>query len=479
MRWRTIIIGIIILPVLVFNNITQQSDFSKEIDKVIDYYAVNGMFNGCILVAENNNIIYENAFGYSDFEEKKYNSIESVFCIGSITKQFTALSIMILQERGKLSYDDKIVKFFPEFKDFADEVTIRHLLTHTSGLLDYLNDLSLHEKLPEVNDEIVFDSLVATKRLKFKQGEKYSYSNSGYFLLAIIIEKITGKSYREFISENIFEPLGMKNSYVLDKSFYDIPNKVKSYEFWQEIDTDLRVKVNGHGNIYSTVKDLLVWNNSLSTYKLVGKSTLDIAFSPPKLSNGEETDYGFGWHIEEDQNEKTIFHRGGIAGFRAYNSFRLNNKISLIIFANNKEMSEVNAIINNLENILNRKPYTLKKKSICDYFYELWYFRGLKAAQNKIQHVLKNERSKYDLSEFRLNELGYHFLLRGDIDAAIETFKINVELYPESSNAYDSLGEAYMKNGQIDLAITNYKKSLELNPENNSAIEMLKKLQKK
>jgi len=215
---------------------------SNELDELFAYYYENGMFNGIVLAAENGKVVYKKAFGFSDFENKIPLDTSSVFSIGSVTKPFTAVAIMMLKEKGLLSYEDKLTDYFPTFPDYAKTITIRHLLTHTSGLVDFINDLKLLKKVPDLTDVIGLDSLINQPALKFETGKKYSYCNSGYFLLALIIEKVTGKTYGEFIEENILKPIGMKHTYVLDETMTNIPNRINSYKFfWEKSDDDLQL----------------------------------------------------------------------------------------------------------------------------------------------------------------------------------------------------------------------------------------------
>jgi len=453
-------------------------DKSSELDRLFNYYHEVGMFNGAVLAAENGRVIYSQTFGFSDFENKTSLSPSSVFCIGSVTKPFTALAVMILKERGKLSYDDKLTKYFPEFEVYARDVSLRHLLTHTSGMPDYANDLKMQLQHPVLTNALVFDALVRQPALKFKAGEKYAYSNSGYFLLAMVIEKVSGKKYGEFLAENIFRPLGMDHTFAYDETMAVIPNRVNGYEnIWQKRDEYLQWKVAGNGNIYSIAHDLWLFDQALYKETLVRQSTLREAYDTTRLiaNNRNGRKYGFGWHILGDSGQ-VVYHRGGLEGFRCQYWRNLEKHDALIILGNNTWLSSCPDILTGAENIMLGKPYTLAKQDVTVLFFEHWYLKGYEPALRNLLEAKAKARTQYEFSEQSINDLGYSFMNRGEFRKAVEIFKLNVELFPESANVYDSLGEAYMKSGDTKQAIIHYEKSLKLDPQNTGAMEILKKL---
>jgi CubicO group peptidase (beta-lactamase class C family) len=463
-----------------FSNPAFAQNKSSELDRLFTYYNENGMFNGIVLAAENGKIIYKRAYGFSDFENKISLDSSAVFSIGSVTKSYTALAIMMLNEQGLLSYEERLFDYFPEFPDYAKPITIRHLLTHTSGLIDFINDLDLLDKVPEVTDTICLDSLISQRALKFESGKKYSYCNSGYFLLALIIEKVTGHTYGEFLEENIFKPLGMNHTYVLDESITNIPNRVNSYEsFWVKNDKDLHLKANGFGNIYSTVDDQFLFDQALYTDKLISQKALKVAYDTTGLIDRRKYVYGFGWKISLAPPGNIVYHNGALAGFRTQFWRDLNNKNTLIILANNTWLSVTPDILSAAENIMLDKPFALGKISAEELFYENWYFKGSDAALKILQEVTANDSSHYYIHPWEINDIGYFFLNRNEYRQSIEIFKYAVRLFPNDHNLWDSLGEAYMKAGNKSEAIKNYKKALELNPDCETAKRALQILEKK
>jgi len=474
------ILGAVLIPILLSASGLAQTK-SEELDKLFGYYNENGMFNGVVLAAEDGNVIYEKAFGFADFENKIPLETSSVFAIGSTTKPFTALAIMMLKERRLLSYNDRLIKYFPQFPTYAKPITIRHLLLHTSGIPDYLNDLNLMDNLhnlPEVTAQIALDNLIKQPALKSKPGEKFDYSNSNYLLLALIIEKVSGMNWGEFLKKNIFLPVGMNHTCAYDESGNAIPGRVNSYEHfnWEKVDRDLRCKSFGDGNIYSTVQDMLLFDQALYTEKLISQKTLQAAYDDTGLLDRRKYVYGFGWKISIDTPGRIISHNSTIGGFRCQFWRDLDKKNTLIILANNWWLSETPDILAGSENIMLGKPYKLGKIRCTLLFYENWYFKGFAAAMNRMREAKTNESEKYDFPAPPLNQLGYFFLEKKQCREAVGVFQFGVELYPDDFNLWDSLGEAYMTAGDKENAVKCYQKALELKPDLESAKEALKTL---
>jgi len=320
----------------------EQQQKAAEIDSVLQFYHKEGILNGAVLVAENRKVIYKNAFGYANFDTKDTLNVQSVFRLASVSKQFTAMCIMILNERGKLSYDDNITKHLPELK--YKDVTIRHLLWHTGGLSEG-NDLwDKHWDKNKLagNDDVLQLITKYRPKINFAPGEKYAYSNIGYIFLATIVRRISGIPFRQFVRENIFDPLEMNNSLVplgyRDEKFRNRvigfirdPNNKNQYV---ENDYNYGNGCVGDGGVYSTVEDLFKWNEALYTDKLVKKETIEEAFKPYVLNDGTIGDYGFGWSIYQIDSNNITDHSGSWLGFRTYNLRDITDKHSVIILTN-------------------------------------------------------------------------------------------------------------------------------------------------
>lgn len=322
-----------------------------SIDSVMNSVADTAGFNGNILVAKNGEIIYRKSFGYSNYDTKEMLNDSSMFELASVSKAFTAMSIMMLKEEGKLSYDDDVRKYLPELP--YQGMTIRHFLQHTSGIPDY--------EAPEFNwqrDKIGYnaDILKTMAEVKpavyFKPGEKWQYSNSAYALLAIITERVSGQSFSDFLSQRIFEPLNMTRSriyntrrskkeiipnyafgYVYSDSLkkYMLPDSLKEYWYVYSLDG-----IYGDGVVNSTTGDLFKWNKALYTDQLVPKATLEEAFVSGKLNSDSLHNYGFGWFIENDSiNGRVVSHTGGWPGYGNLFTRFLDRGDCIIVLTNN------------------------------------------------------------------------------------------------------------------------------------------------
>jgi CubicO group peptidase (beta-lactamase class C family) len=332
---------------------------AKKLDKALDQYLTAAhdiwKFQGAALVAKDGKVLFQKGYGMANIELGVPNTPEMKFQIGSITKQFTATAIMQLAERGLLSVDDPITKYLPDYpKETGDKITIHHLLTHTSGIPSYTSDSEFMERkaLP-----VTLQELMATfkdRPLEFEPGEKYNYSNSGYIVLGAIIEAVSGKSYEDYIRQNILEPLGMTNS-GYDHREKIIANRAAGYT--QDENGDLRnadfIDMStpfSAGALYSTVGDMLIWDQALYTEKVLKKSSLEKMFTPFK------EDYGYGWLIQEKLGRKCISHDGGIDGF--YTSFNrwVDDGVCVVVFGNN-DSAPVGKIAQGLAAIVFGQPY--------------------------------------------------------------------------------------------------------------------------
>ncbi|KFF19915.1 serine hydrolase [Flavobacterium hydatis] len=460
----------IILQMITLCNIGAQNK-SAELDKLMKHYHANGVFNGTILVSENGKVIYRNAFGYANNETKQLLTPESCFDLASVSKQFTAMGIMILKEKNKLSYDDKLIKYFPEFPAYANDITIRNLLNHTSGLLNYYE---FSDKDNLTNFEI-FKILINRNQLNFKPGEKYAYNNGGYVMLALIIEKVSGVSFTTFMKKNIFDPLKMKNTSVCNDPGFKIKNRAIGYNRIGEID-DYKISHTGSTSIFSNVDDLFLWEQSLYTEKLVSKKTMDEAFTPATLKNGSVSNYGFGWRISKDKQQKSVEHSGRQFGYRTFIKRDLTKNNSYILLTNYGDAIAFNEINLAIDNILSSSPYMLPKIPVFSKLKEAIDNNSVETAIEITRKAIKEKPNEFAINGDGINELGYKYLREKKTNDALSLFKFNLELNPKSSNTYDSLGEVYLAMNDTINAVENYKKSAELDPNNSNAIKVLTKL---
>jgi len=311
---------------------------TTEFDRMLSEQFKPGETGCAALVAKNGQIIYQKAFGMADLELNVPMKPEMVFRIGSITKQFTAIAILQLMEEGKLSLQDDITKFIPDYPTQAYTITIEHLLTHTSGIKSYTG---MTDYMKTVRQDFKPEELIdmfKNQPMEFAPGTKWNYNNSGYFLLGYIIEKVTGKSYADYLQENFFTPLGMTSScYGSDTRI--IINRASGYQPGNDgpVNSDYCSMTQPYsaGSIMSTVGDLFKWHQAVHSYRLVKKETLDKAFTEYKLKDGKGTHYGYGWFLSQLQGSPTIEHGGGIFGYLTSSIYLPEEDLFVALFSNN------------------------------------------------------------------------------------------------------------------------------------------------
>lgn len=321
------------------------SCYKSPKDIVTKYYE-KGAFNGSLLVMKNDHIIIDTALGFSNFQTQEKLTTNTSFYIASLSKPFTATAIILLQKKGLLSFDDKVSKYLSYLPDYAKDVTLRHLLTHTSGIRDYENILT--EKKGLKNQDVIH-WLQEQKTLQFPSGTQFEYSNSGYIILSLVIEKVSGQRYSQFLNENIFVPLKMNHTKVYDESRPIIEHKAIGYNKQKQLD-DYSILTTGDGGIYSTAEDLYLFDRALRNFSLVSKRNTSLVYSPPRLANGEPSNYGFGWFI--DDHGKTASHTGGLNGFRAVFWRDLQHNKTIIALTNQGDAFPLLQFINDLKKSL-------------------------------------------------------------------------------------------------------------------------------
>ncbi len=334
--------------------------FSQTVSEKLDTYftAANktDIFNGSVLITNNGKVVLNKGYGYKNVDSKLLNNENTIYQIGSVTKQFTSVIILKLAEQGKLSLNDKLSKYFPDLPS-AEKITIENLLSHTSGIWNYTNDANFMQT--RVDRPLSRDSmllLIKYKPLDFEPGIKYSYSNSGYMLLGYIIEKVTGKKYEQVVRQTIFQPLGMSHS-GFDFTHLQSPDKATGYSSIISGKGDKSMIVDSSvsfsaGAIYTTVDDLRKWNQSLTTSKILQPASLQNAFTP-RLSH-----YGLGWLIDTMQQKRVISHNGGIHGFLSSNVMVPADSINIILLSNSNG-SKLDMLKKNIAAILYNQPYDL------------------------------------------------------------------------------------------------------------------------
>jgi CubicO group peptidase (beta-lactamase class C family) len=351
----------------VFNNTLAQSKEDKQlttaIDKLLSEQFKTDETGATALVARNGQIVYKKAFGMANLELNIPMQPDNVFRIGSITKQFTAVAILQLMEQGKLSLQDDITKFIPDYPTHGHKITIEHLLTHTSGIKSYTGMKDFGEIMRKDMKPEELINHFKNQPMDFAPGTKWMYNNSGYYLLGFIIEKVSGKTYPQYLEEFIFKPLGMTNSYYGSDSKI-IKNRASAYsktdKGFNNADPLSMTLPYSAGSIQSTVEDLFKWHQAVHTYKLVKKESLDKAFTAYKLSDGKATTYGYGWGLGNIQGSETIEHGGGINGFLTMSIYLPKEDVFVVVFSNCDDNSP-NETTAKIAALTIGKPYEYKE----------------------------------------------------------------------------------------------------------------------
>jgi CubicO group peptidase (beta-lactamase class C family) len=318
------------------NTIFAQTIQTKIDDLIVKEFKDENGPGGVFMVAKNGKPIYQKAFGKSNLELDVNLTPEYVFQLGSMTKQFTAIAILMLEEQGKLNTNDSISKYIPDYP-MGDKITIHHLLTHTSGVKDYTKMKSLWDiAQKEMTPKMLVD-FFKNEPIDFLPGEEFEYNNSGYILLGYILEIVTGETYENFIEERIFKKIGMSHSYygndkqIITKRAYGYSKKEEAYVNKNPISLSIPFAA---GSLMSTVDDMLKWQNALNKNVLLNAENMKKAFNKYKLNKGEEFNYGYGWRNKDINGTPTREHGGSIFGFKTMGIYIPSEDIYVIGFSN-------------------------------------------------------------------------------------------------------------------------------------------------
>jgi len=316
---------------------------TARLNDLLDSWNEKGGPGLATVLIRDGKIAYQKTFGLADLDAHAPIRPNTQFLLASLTKQFTAMAIMMLVEQHKLRLEDNLATFCPEFPAYARTITIRHLLNHTAGLTQYQellvgklpqNYFRSSKSPPAPHEFTAMEALRVLSRqekLRFPPGERFEYSDSAYVVLAQIIERVTGERYAEFLKEAIFDPVGMKDTMVVDERKQKVPRLALAYERgpdgWKDITYSPENSIYGEDGIYSTVNDLYKWDEALYTERLVSRATIEMAFTPGLNNKGKEimtdilprpSSYGFGWFISSLKGEKDVEHPGGWSGYITY-----------------------------------------------------------------------------------------------------------------------------------------------------------------
>lgn len=414
-------IKLITLSALFFAQVILSQTKTEKLDSLFNAVEKDSSFNGNILVAEKGKIIYQRSVGYADFKTKEKLKSNSLFELASVSKQFTAMGIVLLQKQGKLSYDDPISKYLPELSMYND-ITIKNLLIHTGGLPDYMELMSKEENNDDfATNQTIIDLFAKLKpAVLFKPDEKHEYSNTGYALLGSIVERASKQSFGDYLNENIFKPLKMKDTRVYRRWYkpekindvakgFIYSDSLKQFVLPDDIDkkyyTIYLDGIVGDGMVNSTASDLLLWDRALYTNKLVNEKDKELIFSSYTTKDNLPTGYGFGWAISSSEvYGKVTSHSGGWSGYVTYIARYLDHDYTIIL----------------LQNASSRKT-KIPHKQVKNILFGTLY----KADRKKVEEVTgtyKNEKGE-------------------DREVFLEQGKLNIRINPQSKIELIPIGE--------------------------------------
>jgi CubicO group peptidase (beta-lactamase class C family) len=309
-----------------------------------------------VLVIHNGQTVFRRGYGVTDLRTLHPIDAQTNFRLASFTKQFTGASIMLLVRDGRLHYDDHLTDIFPEFPAYGKSITIRNLLTHTSGLPDYEDILMAKypktpdDKIPQILDAGVLRLLEQQASGKFPAGSKWEYSNSGYAVLAMIVERVSGKSFGQFLQERIFAPLQMSNTLAYENGKNEVPHRAYGHarkdDRWLQTDQSPTSAVLGDGGIYSSLDDLTKWDRALQDHTLLSETEMKPALTPAqprdgaaKFPGGANPSYGFGWFLDAYKGHKRASHDGETIGFRTTIQRFPDDQLTIIVLANRADVN--------------------------------------------------------------------------------------------------------------------------------------------
>ncbi len=333
MRSKLILTAIIIL----ITGCSMNND--EKIDEIFKDYNKSDVPGAAVMVVQNGEIIFQKGYGLSNIEKKEPVTPATNFRLASVTKQFTAISILMLIERGDLKMETTLTEIFPDYPEYGSGITIKNLLQHTSGLIDY-EDLIPDTATVQVKDRDVLKMMMQTDSTYFAPGTQHRYSNTAYALLALTIEKISGKPFRDFLRDNIFQPLEMENTLAFENGINEVKSRAFGYSLTEDgvefTDQSITSAVLGDGGIYSSLNDIYKWDQALYSDKVIDKKYLDESWTRGKTSDGVEFPYGYGWRLENYNDMEIVYHTGSTRGFRNI-IYRIPEKNFTIVILTNRD----------------------------------------------------------------------------------------------------------------------------------------------
>lgn len=460
--------------------------------------------NGSILIARNGKPIYRKYVGLADREAGRTVDASTEFELASIGKLFTAVAVLQLVERGKVQLDAPFVRYFPEFP--YRPMTVRQLLSHSSGLSDqdmagfveaYAPKLAPR---PFTMGDLIPAIVDARRTMKLKPGERWWYANLGFQLLALLVERQSGEALPDYLDTHVFRPSGMRHSYIKTALINrpDTPNFAQNYAWpnrWSRERSRLEgargyyaETLYGNASAVATADDLLRFDTALRNGVLLKPETLDQAYAPQRLADGSpdfvwlgiggmgDADNGLGWFRFRDESMgRIVWHTGGMAGCQTILMRNLDNGVTVILLNNADSENLYKSALSAMRILSGRAPLD-EPVSLTRIYGATLVEQGPEAARTKLD-ALRPDTRQYQLSEDALNNLGYGLMEDGRVREAIAAFHTMTDLFPASSNAFNSYGEGLESAGLLVTARNAFQRSLELDAKNTDSLKALKRIE--
>ena len=471
----------------------QESFDPAMIDKRVDEYVVSLMdayqIPGVALAIVKDNKIYKaKAYGVRNLKTKDPLTAESIFHMASVSKPFSATAIMQLLERGKIGLNDPLIKYLPYFKLDGQryrDITIKQMLTHTSGIPD-VRDYEWDKPQFDAGAAERYVRSLVNEKMIAAPGEKFQYSNMAFDVLADVIAKVSGMTFEDYIKENILNPLEMKESdFLRERIRPELRTSAHVFNLQPQV-SEVYPYNRRHAPsscLNASVLEMCNWaiaNMNKGVFKgrrILEESSYDLLFEP-QAKIDQNRSIGLSWFLDRYRGIKTISHGGGDLGYRSYIIMLPEQSLAVIVASNFAATPIGNLTFGVVDLMLGYEPPnpTIPISMIMG---GTILNSGVAKAIEYYRELKRNQPNSYDFQEAQLNSLGYQLMSMNRLNDAIDIFKLNVEVFPQAYNTYDSLAEAFMKTGNKELAIENYEKSLKLNPQNTNAFEKIKELKTK
>jgi CubicO group peptidase (beta-lactamase class C family) len=366
------------LPMMVMCRTANQGPSAKQVDALLAGLTSDREPGTAVLVTKDGRVVFERGYGITDLRTMRRIGARTNFRLASVTKQFTAAAVILLVRDGKLRYEASLTEIFPDFPEYGRAITIRHLLNHTSGIPDYEDlmpqaDSSVPVEQAQIKDAGVLELLKRQESGKFVPGAKWAYSNSGYVLLGLVVEKASGQPFADFLRDRIFVPLKMTGTVAYERGKNNVPNRAYGHAMegggWRETDQSPTSATLGDGGVYSSLSDLRKWDEALRRHTLLSEAEMRPALTPisvqeypPTEPDGAPAAYGFGWFLNPWKGHARMWHYGETIGFRTAIQRFPDDGLTVIVICNRADLDARELALKAVELCLEDSRPTKKKR---------------------------------------------------------------------------------------------------------------------